>query len=72
MVERQFCKLRVAGSTPVLSYFFLGIFAPDFRAVFNAMATACFWGLPAAISVLMFALIAFFDLPFFSGICLSF
>src|SRR6266404_2770683 len=31
------------------------------------MATACFCGLPAFISVLMFDLTASFDLPFFSG-----
>jgi hypothetical protein len=36
-------------------------------AVFNAMATACFCGLPAAISVLIFDEMVFRDEPFFSG-----
>ena len=36
-------------------------------AVLIAMATACFCGLPALISVLMFALMAARLLPFFRG-----
>ena len=37
-------------------------------AFFKAMATACFCGLPAFISVLMFELIVLCDEPFFRGI----
>ena len=37
-------------------------------AFFRAMATACFCGLPAFISVLMFELIVLCDEPFFRGI----
>src|SRR6476619_6664563 len=37
-------------------------------AFFTAMATACFCGLPAFISVLMFELIVLCDEPFFRGI----
>ena len=37
-------------------------------ALESAMATACFCGLPAALSVRMFALMVFWDLPFLSGI----
>lgn len=44
-------------------FFFL-----DFPATFIAIAMACFWGLPAAISVLMFLEMAFLDLPLESGI----
>jgi len=40
----------------------------DLRAVFKAIAIACFLGLPAASSVLMFWPIAFLLLPFISGI----
>jgi hypothetical protein len=36
-------------------------------AFFKAMATACFCGLPAFISVLMFELIVLCDEPFFRG-----
>jgi hypothetical protein len=32
------------------------------------MATACFWGLPADTSLLMFSLKAFMDVDFISGI----
>jgi len=38
------------------------------RAVFSAMATACFWGLPAASSVLMLDEIASFEPLFIKGI----
>jgi hypothetical protein len=37
-------------------------------AFFRAMATACFCGLPAFISVLMFELIVFREEPFLRGI----
>jgi hypothetical protein len=36
-------------------------------ALLRAIATACFCGLPALISVLMFELIVFRDEPFLSG-----
>jgi hypothetical protein len=36
-----------------------------------AMATACFCGLPALISVRIFCEIVFFDDPFFSGMLAS-
>ena len=44
---------------------FFGFF--DFPAFDRAIATACFCGFPASISIRMFADITFFDLPFFSG-----
>lgn len=47
---------------------FFGIFAPARRAVSSAIATACFCGLPAFISRLMFRPTAAFDLDFSSGI----
>ena len=47
-------------------FFFLALPATD-----KAIATACFWGLPAAISVLMFWDTVFRDLPFLSGIMTS-
>jgi hypothetical protein len=40
----------------------------DFPAVAYAIATACFCGFPARISVAMFLLIVFLDEPFLSGI----
>jgi hypothetical protein len=40
-------------------------------AFFRAMATACFCGLPAFISVLMFELIVFREEPFLRGIDVS-
>lgn len=46
-----------------LFFFFL-----DLPATFNAIATACFCGFPASISVLIFWLIVSFDDPFFNGI----
>src|SRR5262245_24084911 len=52
-----------------LDDYFLPLLLFDFPAFDNAIATACFGGLPAAISVLMFSLTTFFDLPFFNGIC---
>ena len=47
----------------------MGIFAPDSRALDNAIATACFWGFPSWTSVEIFLEIVFWLLPFFSGIC---
>jgi hypothetical protein len=38
------------------------------RWVLRAMATACFWGLPAAISVLMLGPTAFFEALLINGI----
>lgn len=49
-------------------YFFFGILAPDFRATLRAIATACFLGLPASISVRMLELTAFLLFPLESGI----
>jgi hypothetical protein len=40
-------------------------------AFFKAIATACFCGLPAFISVLMFELIVLWEEPFLSGIEMS-
>src|SRR5882757_1528453 len=54
-----------------LSLFF-GIFAPDLRAWFSAIATACLCGLPCFASVLMLRDTAAFDVPFFSGMILSY
>jgi len=51
--------VAAAGDT---HYFFLAFPAWD-----RAMATACFWGLPAFISVLMLAEIVLGDLPRFRG-----
>jgi hypothetical protein len=50
-------------SQNLLDHFFF-LFFP---ALLSAIATACFRGLPAFISVLMLLEIAFFDLPFFRG-----
>jgi len=47
----------------------------DFRllpAFFNAMATACFCGLPAFFSLLMFELMVFREDPFLRGISMAF
>jgi hypothetical protein len=47
----------------------------DFRllpAFFNAMATACFCGLPAFFSFLMFELMVFREDPFLRGISIAF
>jgi hypothetical protein len=49
----------------------LGIFAPAFLAVLSAIATDCFCGLPASISVLIFSPIAFLDLDLISGIVVN-
>jgi len=49
-------------------YFFRLLLLP---ALLSAIATACFWGLPAFISVLIFVLIVFFEEPFFSGMTSS-
>lgn len=46
---------------------FIVHFAAFFRAVFNAIATACFWGLPAFISVRILLDIAFFEHPWVRG-----
>jgi hypothetical protein len=48
-------------------YRFFAFFFPS-RAVFIAIATACFCGLPAARSVRMFLLIAFLLFPLSNGI----
>lgn len=40
----------------------------DLPALERAIATACFCGLPAAISVLMFLDTVFLELPVFNGI----
>jgi len=53
------------------SYFFLAFDLADF-AIFNAIAMACFLGLPCLISVLIFLLIDFFEYPFLSGILIRF
>jgi hypothetical protein len=47
-------------------FFFVG-FLFDLPALLMAIATACFCGLPAAISVLIFLEIVFLEEPFFSG-----
>jgi hypothetical protein len=47
---------------------FFGICAPFSLAVFKAIATACFSGLPAARSVAMLLLMASFEVPCFNGI----
>jgi hypothetical protein len=54
-----------SGSLLLFRHYFL--FLPP-RAVLSAMATACFWGLPAAISVLMLDETAALDLPLLNGI----
>jgi len=41
----------------------------DFPALLRAIATACFCGLPASTSRLMFCEMVFFEEPFLSGIC---
>jgi hypothetical protein len=46
---------------------FLHYFLFDFPAFDNAIATACFCGLPAAISVFMFSLITLRLDPLFKG-----
>jgi hypothetical protein len=45
-----------------------GILAPLLRALFSAIATACFCGLPALLSILIFFPIVFRDVPDFNGI----
>jgi len=54
---------QLAATTNSTHYFFLA-----FPAFANAIATACFWGLPAFISVLIFAETVLLDLPGFRGI----
>ena len=49
----------------------LGILAPARRATSSAMAIACFWGLPAAISVRMFLDTAALDLLLINGMIAS-
>ena len=49
-------------------HFFLCFFDFAFLATESAMATACFWGLPCDISVRIFSLIVFLDVPRFNGI----
>jgi hypothetical protein len=44
---------------------------PDRRATLKAIATACFWGLPALISVRMFFEMVFCEEPFFRGMSCS-
>jgi hypothetical protein len=51
----------------VTPYLPLGFGLPALRM---AIATACFWGFPAATSVLIFDEIAFFELPLLRGIVL--
>ena len=46
---------------------FLGIFFPDFRAWFKAIATDCFWDFPFFISVFTFLDTVSCDVPFFNG-----
>ena len=41
------CKILRSGFCRRHDYFVLGILAPDLRAVFRAIATACFKGFPA-------------------------
>jgi len=48
--------------------FFLGIFAPDSRATFKAIATAWLFFLPAFSSFLIFSPMAFFEALFINGI----
>lgn len=50
-----------------LAFFGLEVGLPAFDM---AIATACFWGLPAVISVLMLVLITFGDFPYLSGIAI--
>lgn len=50
---------------------FLGIFAPDLRAWFNAIATACLCGLPCFVSVLTLCDTVSFDFPLLSGMMFS-
>jgi hypothetical protein len=49
-------------------YFFVGLLLP---ALLNAMATACFCGFPAFISVLMLLEMVLLLEPFFYGISFS-
>lgn len=58
-------------TSPYFRVLFIVVRLRPFPAVFNAMATACFWGLPAATSFLIFELITFLELPFLSGIRLA-
>jgi hypothetical protein len=51
-----------------LRFFFFGILAPDFLAVFNAAALACAGGWPAFIISAIFSPITFLDLPLINGI----
>jgi hypothetical protein len=55
----------------VIDYFFFVVCFLDLPATLKAIATACFFGLPAFSSVLIFADIAFWLDPFFSGIVLD-
>jgi hypothetical protein len=50
-----------------LDFLFLAGALRFFPALDRAIAIACFFGLPDAISVLMFSDITFFDFPFFNG-----
>jgi hypothetical protein len=51
-------------------YFFFDAFLA-FLATESAMATACFWGLPDFISVLMLLLTVLALYPFFNGIVIT-
>ena len=59
--------MRAARVPRLGSHFFL-----DRPAFLYAIAAACLGGLPARISVRMFWLMTFFDLPFFSGTASSY
>lgn len=49
-------------------FFFLEILAPDFLAMLNAAAIACFLGWPALIISRILLEMTFLDFPFFKGI----
>src|SRR5574341_2029567 len=59
-------------ATEAWAYCYLCFRLRDFPATLYAMAMACFCGLPACISVRIFWEIVLRDLPFRSGIMLSF
>jgi hypothetical protein len=70
-MRRSFANLAVrSGAVAKMRHFdrFDCLLLPAF---FRAMATACFCGLPAFISVLMFELIVLRDEPFLRGMDVS-
>jgi hypothetical protein len=64
---RDWPLIKGTRGTSLYLSLFLGIFAPDLRAWFNAIATACLRDLPCFVSVLIFRETVSLDVPLFSG-----